>query len=110
MKEIWDEINDNQRMLELSLKTLRSNGEASAIAERDYRIEKSKKILEYKSKGYPATLITDIVKGLPEVADLDLKRSIADVTFRSNLEAINIYKKKSDDLRITYEKEYSNAR
>jgi len=108
MKDIWQEINDNQKALESCLKTLRKNGEASALAERDYRVLKSQKILELKSQGYPVTIITDIVKGMPDVAELDLKRSIAEVTFKANIEAINIYKKKSDDLRITYEKEYSN--
>lgn len=104
---IWEEINVNQSMLEQSLRTLRQNGEASAEAEREYRIAKSKAILSLKAKGYPVTLIPDIVKGLSDVAELDLKRHIAEVTYRANLEAINIYKKKSEDLRMIFEKEWS---
>lgn len=104
--EIWEEININQAMLEQSLRTLRTNGEAAAEAERDYRVAKSQAVLNLKAKGYPVTLIPDIVKGLSDVAELDLKRHIAEVTYRANIEAINIYKKKSEDLRMIFEKEY----
>ena len=107
---IWDEINHNEQMLEASLNTLRKNGEASAEAERDYRIAKTKAILTMREKGYPTTLIPELVKGLKEVADLDFRRNIADVVYKANLEAINVYKKKSDDLRMIFEKEYSNTK
>lgn len=106
-RTIWDEINENQDALEQALRTLKANGIAAAEAERDYRIAKSKAILSLKAKGYPVTLIPDIVKGLSDVAELDLKRHIAEVTYRANLEAININKKKSDDLRMIFEKEWS---
>ena len=110
MMEIWEEINHNQAMLEASLNPLRKNGEASAAAERDYRIAKSKAILNMKEKGYPVTLIPELVKGLKDVAELDFKRNIAEVVYKANMEAINVYKKKSDDLRMYFEKEYSNTR
>lgn len=110
MKEIWQEINDNEYILEQSLKTLRLNGEASALAEKEYRVAKSRHTLTLKAQGYPTTIIPDIVKGLPDVAELDLKRKIADVTYKANLEAINVYKKKSEDLRMFFEKEYYNAK
>lgn len=108
--DIWDEINGNQIALETALKSLRKNGESSAIAEREYRIAKAKAILDLKAKGYPVTLIPDIVKGREDVSELDLKRKIAEVTFKANIEAINVYKKKSDDLRMMFDKEYSNVR
>ena len=108
--EIWEEINANEAELERSLATLKKNGEASALAEREYRVAKTKAILELKIKGYPVTLIPEIVKGLSDVAELDVKRHIAEVTYRANLEAINIYKKKSDDLRMIFEKEWSGSK
>lgn len=108
MKDILTEINDNQFALESCLKTLRKNGNASAEAERDYRVKKAEIILKLKSEGYPVTLIPDLAKGNSEVAMLDLKRNIADVQYKANLEAINIYKKKSDDLRMWFEMEYYN--
>ena len=109
-KTIWDEINENELALEEALRTLKGRGESSALAERDYRVAKTQAILKLKEKGYPVTLIPDIVKGLSDVAELDLKRHIAEVLYKANLEAINIYKKKSDDLRMYFEKEWNNTR
>lgn len=103
---IWDEINHNEAMLEAALGTLRKNGEASAAAEKDYRLAKARAIITLREKGYPTTLIPDLVKGLSDVAELDYKRNIADVVYKANLETINVLKKKSDDLRIIYEKEW----
>ena len=104
--EIWEEINSNEALLEASLKTLKSNGAAAAEAERDYRVAKTKAILMLRDKGYPTTLIPEIVKGLKDVAELDFRRNVAYVVYYSNKEAINVYKKKSDDLRAIYEKEW----
>ena len=109
-RTIWDEINHNEQMLEASLNTLRKNGEASAEAEREYRMAKTKAILNLREKGYPTTLIPELVKGLKDVADLDFQRNIAEVVYKANLEAINVYKKKSDDLRMIYEKEWNNTK
>lgn len=108
MKDILTEINDNQFALESCLKTLRKNCEANAEAERQYRVKKAEVILKLKSEGYPVTLIPDLAKGDKDVALLDLQRNIAEGIYKANLEAINIYKKKSDDLRMWFEKEYYN--
>ena len=63
-----------------------------------------------REKGYPTTLIPEIVKGLKDVAELDFRRNVADVVYYSNKEAINVYKKKADDLRAIYEKEWSGTK
>ena len=106
----WLEIQHNQAMLEASLNTLRENGEASAAAYREYHIAKTKAILTLREKGYPTTLIPELVKGVKDVADLKFKSDVADVVFQANKEAINVYKKKADDLRVIYEREYSNTK
>ena len=99
-RPIYEEINHNEALLETSLNTLRKNGTAAAEAEREYRLAKTKAILMLREKGYPTTLIPELVKGLKDVAD---------VVYKANLEAINVYKKKSDDLRMIYEKEWNNS-
>lgn len=108
-RPIYEEINHNEALLEASLNTLRKNGTAAAEAEREYRLAKTKAILMLRDKGYPTTLIPELVKGLKDVADLDFRRNVADVVYKANLEAINVYKKKSDDLRMIYEKEWNNS-
>lgn len=106
----WLEIQHNQAMLEASLNTLRQNGEASAAAYREYHIAKTKAMLTLREQGFPATLIPEYVKGVMEVADLKFKSDVADVVFQANKEAINVYKKKSDDLREMYKGEYNNTK
>lgn len=104
---IWLEIQHNEAMLEASLNTFRENGEASAAAYRDYHIAKTKAMLTLREKGYPTTLIPELVKGVKDVADAKFKSDVADVVFQANKEAINVYKKKSDDLRIIFDKEWT---
>lgn len=108
--EVWEEIEQNEERLEESLKTLRSNWIAYAQAERDYRIAKAHGILDLKSKGYPTTLIPDLVKGLGNVADLDFKRRVAEATYKSNIEAINVFKQKANDLRMYFDSEWRNTK
>lgn len=107
---IWIEIQHNEQMLEASLNTFRKNGEASAEAYRDYHILKTKGMLRLKEMGYPATLIPELVKGLTDVADAKFKSDVAEVVYQANKEAINVYKKKADDLRVIYEREYTNTK
>lgn len=107
---VWDEINENEQRLEQALNNLKYTGRASAEALRDCHIAKAQAVLNMKAKGYPVTLIPDIVKGLSDVAELDLKRNIAEVNYKANLEAINVYKKKSDDLRMYFDKEWSGTK
>ena len=107
--ELWEQINANQYAMKQSLRSLRPNYEAWAKADTEYHIAKSKKILELDAQGMSKTLINDIVKGLPDVAELDLKRKIAEGTYKANFEAINVYKQEAQTLRMYYEKEYTNA-
>lgn len=69
-----------------SLKTL---GLEKAQTERDYKVRQAKEILKLKAEGYPATLIQDLVKGNEEVAELRLKRDIAESSYFVGLEAMN---------------------
>lgn len=108
--ETWQEISENEQRLEESLRTLKSNWVQFAQADRDYRIAKAHAILELKSKGYPATLIPDIVKGYGNVPDLSFKRMIAEATYKSNIEAINVFKQKANDLRMYFESEWRNTK
>lgn len=105
--EIWEEINYNEQALEDNLNKLGFNCKKSAEAEREYRIAKAQLMLKLRQQGMPITLIPDLVKGDKDVSLLALQRDIAEGIYKANLEAINIYKKKSDDLRLYFEKEYS---
>lgn len=68
------------------LKTL---GLEKAKTEKEYKIRQAQEILKLKAEKYPATLINDLVKGNEEVADLRLKRDIAESSYFVALEAMN---------------------
>lgn len=68
------------------LKTLGIN---KAQTERDYKVRQAKEILKLRAEGYPVTIIQDLVKGNEEVADLRLKRDIAEASYFTALEAMN---------------------
>lgn len=68
------------------MKTL---GLEKAKTEKEYRIRQAQEILKLKADKYPATLIMELVKGNEEVAELRLKRDIAESSYFVGLEAMN---------------------
>lgn len=59
-----------------------------AEAERNYRIRKAQEILKLRAEKYPVTIIQDVVKGDKEVAELRLKRDIAESDYYTCISAI----------------------
>lgn len=87
------EIQAKDQKLNQALKLLRKNGTEFAKAERDYKVALSKKALSLRAnEDMPVTLIDKVIYGLPDIADLRLKRDIAEATYKANQEAINVYK------------------
>lgn len=105
---LWDEVQKVKNHLDQALSTCRQNGIKWAEAERNYRVAKAKKIMEYKSNGYPVTLIPDLVKGLDEIAELDFIRNSALVVYKANQEAILVKKLEMRTLESELEREYGN--
>lgn len=70
----------------INLKTLALN---KATTEKSYRVKKAQEILKLKADKYPVTLIMELVKGNEEVAELRLKRDIAESSYYVALDAIN---------------------
>ena len=68
-----------------NMKTL---GLEKAKTERDYRVKQAQMILKLKAEGYPATLIMELVKGNEEVAELRLKRDIAESSYYVGIQAM----------------------
>ena len=108
--EVWEEITENERLLTELNATLLPNWIKFAEAERKYRIAKAKAILKLRNAGCPTTLITDIVKGDQDVADLNFERMVAEAQYKSNIEAINVAKQKANDLRMYFESEWRNTK
>jgi hypothetical protein len=80
----------------IELKTL---GLKKAQTERDYRIKYNQKILELKAEKCQATLIIALAKSNPEVAELAMKRDIAESSYYVALDAINNLRSEIEILR-----------
>ncbi len=59
---------------------------AYAEAEREYRVQMAKKIMELRDRKIPATLIENIARG--EIADLRYKRDLAELTYQACRESL----------------------
>lgn len=88
MQDLQVELNNLRKNLNEAIKTIRQRGKIKAIAERDYRIALAKEILLLRDSGVPVTIISDICRGNVEVADLKVKRDIADSFYESNMQYI----------------------
>lgn len=77
---------------ELSMKNdeLLVLAEKMANAEKEYSIMYRKKVLECKSNGDPVTLIKDIVRGDPSVAELKFNMDVAEAIYKACKSAANV--------------------
>lgn len=105
MDELWQKF----KMLDAAIKELRSRGSAYAQAEQDYRVELAKCILLEREKGTPVTIISDVCRGDRTIAGLKFNRDVADVVYKSALEAVNGYKLQIRILDAQIEREWGHA-
>ncbi|SCH19866.1 Uncharacterised protein [uncultured Clostridium sp.] len=105
MDELWQKF----KMLDAAIKELRSRGSAYAQAEQDYRVELAKCILLEREKGTPVTIISDVCRGDRTIAGLKFNRDVADVVYKSALEAVNVYKLQIRILDEQIEREWGHA-
>jgi hypothetical protein len=68
------------------------DGRKYAQTDHDYRVALAMEIMTQRSKGTPATIMSDICRGKPEIASLRLDRDIAETLYKCKLEAINAIK------------------
>lgn len=104
--DLIQEIGTKTALLDKAIQQIGIRGKAYAQAECDYRTALSKKILEYRADGMPVTIISDICRGLPDIARLRLERDIAQTVYESAKEAINGYKLQIKILDAQVEREW----
>lgn len=107
--ELYSELSEKTRLLDVAVRELRDRGRALAQAEADYRKEKAKAILEERRKGTPVTIIADLVKGREDIALLCFKRDCAEVVYKSAQEAINALKLEIRIINGQIEREWGQA-
>ena len=102
--ELWQEIQEKQKMLDKAIKELAQNGYKLAECERDYKIAVNKKALELRSQDVPVTLINQVI------SKLRFERDTAQVKYNANLEFINTLKLQIRILSNQLDKEYGNTK
>ena len=90
--DLYAELQEKIKQLEVSIKTLRKSGTAYAEAERDYKILLRKECLRLRDDGMAIGLIDKTCYGIPSVAEARFKRDVCETVYKANLEAINSIK------------------
>lgn len=108
--ELWQEIQEKQKMLDKAIKELAQNGYNLAECERDYKIAVNKKALELRSQDVPVTLINQVIYGYEDIARLRFERDTAQVKYNANLEYIQTIKLMIRILENQLSREYGNTK
>ena len=88
MQDLVNELNQYRHNLNKAIDEIKARGKAKAEAERDYRIELAKKILELRASGTPVSIINDIARGDEKIANLKMKRDIEESLYEANMQRI----------------------
>lgn len=108
--ELWNEIQEKQKMLDKAINELATNGYELANKEKEYKIELCKKALELRGRDTPVTLINQIIYGYENIPQLRFERDTAQVKYNANQEYINTIKLQIRILEGQLSREYGNTR
>lgn len=105
-----DLVNDLETLivrLNKSVMKLKEYGNELAEAERDYKITLRQEALKLRQeKNMPVTLISQIIYGVPEVANKRFKRDVAETMRDTALENINSIKLQIRIIESQIQREY----
>lgn len=90
--DLYSELNNKVKQLEISVKELRKSGTAYAEAERDYKVLLRNECLTLRDSGMAIGMIDKTCYGIPAVAEARFKRDCAEAVYKANQEAINSIK------------------
>lgn len=105
--ELWQDIEQKIKELEVSVKSLRKTGTEFATAEKEYKQKLREEALKLKSEGMAVTLIDKVIYGAPDVANLRFKRDVCEAVYNANQESINVLKLNIRIIESQLQREYS---
>ena len=100
------ELQEKVQLIDSALQQLGKRGRSYAQAEMDYRQALNQKILMERDKGTPVTIISDVCREDRAVAKYKFERDVAEVVYKSAMEALNVYKLQLRILENQIEREY----
>lgn len=108
--DLYNELNQKIRELNISIQSLRKTGSEFAEAEKEYKIKLREEALKLRAeKGMPVTLIQQVVYGIPEVAQKRFERDVKEAVYQANQEAINSTKLQIKVIENQLSREWGNA-
>ena len=90
--ELYNEIENLVKQLQISVKKLRETGGDFAKAEMDYKMLLREECLKLKDEKMAIGMIDKVCYGIPSVAKARFKRDVAEAVWKANLESINAIK------------------
>lgn len=109
--DLYEQIQKFIAELDASVRQLRTSGTELAEAERNYKVCLSQKALELKTTDkMPVTLISQIIYGVQEVANLRFTRDVKQAIYQANQESINSTKLKLRLLEAQLNREWGNTK
>ena len=106
--DLYQELQDKIRQLEVSLKELRKSGTNYAQAEKDYKILLRQECLKLRDEGMAIGMIDKTCYGIPSVAEARFQRDVAKTVYEANQEAINTLKLQLRLIENQIGREYGN--
>lgn len=109
--DLYNELNQKIKELNISIKSLRKSGTEFAEAEKNYKLKLREEALKLRAeKGMPVTLIQQVVYGVPEVAQKRYMRDVKEAVYQANQEAINSIKLQIRVIENQLNREWSTSK
>ncbi len=89
MYDLYQELQQKIKELDVSVKALRKTGTDFAQTEMNYKMELSKEALKLRDSGMAVTMIPLVIYGKENIAALRFKRDVAEAVYNANQENIN---------------------
>ena len=104
--DLYNELIQKTKQLELSIKSLRNSGTEYAEAEKKYKILLRQECLKLRDEGMAIGMIDKTCYGIPSVAEARFKRDVAQAVYKANLESINSLKLQMRLIENQVQREY----
>ena len=107
---LWVRIQEAERMMKLAQREAKGRGITLAMVTAQYYSAKAEETMALHEKGYPATLIANLIKGQPRTNGLLEKKLAEEAGYKNAVEATNVYKLIARILNYEQQREWEQAR
>ena len=106
--DLYQELQQKIRELDVSIKVLRQNGTAYAQAEKEYKMLLRQECLKLRDEGMAIGMIDKVCYGIKCIADARFERDVAEAVYFANKEAINSIKLQLRLIENQLQREWGN--